>query len=65
MCRNCCKKKKKKSFEEDDTTVYLVRRKICRGMIGIFLITLILISSFSIGFFFVFLSGALNVAVVN
>jgi hypothetical protein len=40
-----------------------VRRKICRGMICTFVVSLLLISSVSIAFFFVFLKITLEMSV--
>ena len=49
-------------LKEQETT-YLVQRKICRGMICTFVISLLLISSVSIAFFFIFLDTTLDMSV--
>lgn len=49
-------------IKEQDVT-YLVRRKICRGMICTFVISLLLISCVSIAFFFLFLDTTLDMSV--
>ena len=50
------------AHKEGDVT-YLVRQKICRGMICTFVISLLLISSVSIAFFFIFLDTTLDMSV--
>jgi capsular polysaccharide biosynthesis protein len=47
----------------EQETTYLIQRKICRGMICTFVVSLVLISSVSITFFFVFLDTTLKMSV--
>jgi len=49
-------------IKEKEVT-YLVRQKICRGMICTFVVSLLLISSVSIAFFFIFLNMTLDMSV--
>ena len=53
---------KANQIKEQETT-YLIQRKICRGMICTFVVSLLLISSVSIAFFFVFLDTTLKMSV--
>ena len=51
------------SPSNDKKVTYLVRKKICYGMICSFVQTLVIISSCSIAFFFTFLNTTLDMSV--
>jgi len=57
--------KKKKVGLDEENKIYLVRRKICRWMICTFVFSLLIISSVSIAFFFIFLNVTLSMSIRN
>jgi hypothetical protein len=56
-------KSKSEAVVKEQHKTYLVRRRICRGMISAFILSLILISSVSIAFFYYFLNVVTDMSV--
>ena len=55
----------KVSQNDEETTTYVVRQKICRGMICTFLLSLIIITVASLWFFIYFIDETLELSVTN
>ena len=51
--------------EDDSETTYLVQRKICRGMICTFVLSLIIITCVSLWFFVHFINQTLEMSIEN